>query len=303
MPDPIKLITKRITTMTYQAIDRKAQFIWGNVLSRNPDGTLNVDDGRGGCVLIVPPANARTGDRISVDLGAMIEGVGMPSVATYIADVPQKNHARPPVFIDDAGNTYNGTNGSPVGSGGTPTADIDPAFGYSSSGDLCFAGVSSSYNDLQIGDLGGSGTGYVGEVYGDSVTVLCRGTGDSSGLLMGIEQEAATQYTGPPFPWTVVLRNVSTFALIETNAASYISDWMLDHPTNYLDVGYDVEHSIHVSADPADSSFWLFVSPGTADDPVAPMFNVDPTDGSLVKTVTLDISGHLSIVRVHRVQP
>lgn len=302
MPDPIRLIAKRLSAMTYQVIDKKAQFIWGTVLSRNPDGTLNLDDGKGGCVLVVPPTNARVGDRVRVAKNAIVGGVGMPGVATYTTSIPQKNRSAPFVFIDDDGHVYNRISGALTGSGGAPTADIDTAFGYSTTGNPCFVGAAPSYNDLQIGDLTPNGSGYVGQVYSSTVTVICRGIGASSGILLGIEQEASTQYSGPPFPWTVVLRNANTFALIATNAATYISDWMLDHPADYVDAGYDVDHPVHVSADPVNGSFWLAVgaNTGTA---TAPMFNVSSSDGSLLDTVVLDTSSYPYFLRANLVQP
>jgi len=307
MPDQIKLITRRITTMTYQAIDRKAQFIWGTVLSRNPDGTLNVDDGRGGCVLIVPPSNARTGDRISVDLGALIGGVGMPGVATYTAGVPQVNHAKPAVFIDNVGRVYSDA-GAFISTGGTPTADVDASFGYSHDGGTPiheFVGSSPGYNDLEIGIDGVSG--YEGSRFSTNNTVLSAGLGSSSGTYCGIEH---TESGGTSVRWFINIRD-SAFALVASDAANYIHNWMTAHPnTFHLDTyGTDDSYDAHISPDPEDGSFWvnLVGGPGWADpdpgDP-APVFNVKAADGSLVRTVQLAASGLTSSFRrVHRIIP
>src|SRR5512143_781401 len=244
MPDPIKLITRRVEEMTYKAVDKKAQFVWGRVLSRNPDGTLNIDDGKGGCILIIPPMNARTGDMVHVALGAMIGGPNMPGLAAYSANVPQTNHLPPAVFIDDAGNIYDGSTGAAKGSGGTPTADVNSAFGYSFSSPNCFAGASPSYADLQIGVVDVSG--YQGETYGANNTVLCQGVGLSNGILLGIEIANTSPATTL---WTVQLRDATTFEIITTNTASYLHNWIATHLDDFFD-GIDTNWDVHVSADP-----------------------------------------------------
>jgi hypothetical protein len=43
---------------------KNSPIIEGTVISRNPDGTLNVDDGKGGCLRQAPAANVRVGQRI-----------------------------------------------------------------------------------------------------------------------------------------------------------------------------------------------------------------------------------------------
>lgn len=311
MPDPIRLITRRLAAMTYDIVDGQAQFIWGRVLGRNPDGTLNIDDGKGGCVLVVPPMNARTGDVVQVDLGAMIGGIGMPGVATYTASVPQTNHQPTLAIIDDAGNIYSEASGTLVGSGGTPTADVDPAFGYYHYVDpwpypithyLLWAGAEDSYyHDAQIGSLDMT-TGYQGESFSANNTVLCAGLGSSAGILCGAEH--ANLSGGHDPRWVINLRNASTFDLIASNAADYIADWMDAHPDTFWQFPdqYDT-YDVHISPDPIDGSFWVNLrgGVGTPKDP-APMFNVSASDGSLIRTISLAVPNQF-FKRAHRVQP
>jgi hypothetical protein len=306
MPDPIRLITKRITEMTYQIVDGKAQFIWGTVLGRNPDGTVNINDGKGGCVLVAPPMNARTGDRVMVNLGAMVEGIGMPGVSTYMTNVPQVNHGPTAQIVDNLGNIYSETTGAATGTGGE-MADPDPAFGYYHYVDpwpfpithyLLWAGAAgSNYHETQIGSIDMT-SGFQGESYSANNTVLCAGLGVSSTKYCGAEHALAGGDNDTR--WSINIRD-ATFGLLASNAADYIHNWITDHPNTF--VGTDEDFDVHISPDPQDGSFWvnLVGGPGWGDPPdPAPMFNVSPEDGSLIKTISLVVTAG-AFRRVHRV--
>jgi hypothetical protein len=287
MPDTIKQLTRRVTTLTYTIVGQQRQLIPAIVLSRNPDGSVNMDDGKGGCVLVTPPTNARKGDRVLVDPGAIFLGSGMPTGANYAPKVPQANHIiQNTLFIDNIGNTYDDVTGVKTGTGGTPTADVDTAFGYSHSGATPqheFVGASSSYNSLEIGIDGVSG--WEGSRFSANNTVLCAGVGPSAGTYCGIEH---SETGGTSVRWFINIRDAG-FALLESNVADYIHSWMAAHPnTFHLNTyGSDDQFDAHISADPIDGSFWVNLvggpSWGTPADP-APMFNVDAADGSLIKT-------------------
>jgi hypothetical protein len=61
----VKKVVERIAKVAKGAADAVA-VTFGTVLSRNPDGSLNVDDGRGGCVRVMPAANVRVGQKIPI---------------------------------------------------------------------------------------------------------------------------------------------------------------------------------------------------------------------------------------------
>jgi hypothetical protein len=238
-----------------------------------------------------------------VDLGATIGGLGMPGVTSYTAQVPQVNHGKAAVFIDNIGHVYNGTTGAFISTGGEPLAEVDPAFGYyrvAGAEYLLFAGASPSYHDLRIGDNALT-TGYQGESYYTNNTVLCIGM---SGALCGAEH--ANSGGDSDTRWSINIRD-SAFALLASDPANYIHDWMVAHPnTFHLNTfGSDEDYDVHISPDPEDGSFWvnLLGGPTWGGDP-APVFNVSATDGSLINTVELAAASvPTGFQRVHRIIP
>jgi hypothetical protein len=207
------------------------------------------------------------------------------------------------MFIDDLGNTYDDTTGALTGSGGTPHADIDPAFGYSqtddgSGGFNCFTGVTAAYNTLQIGraNLTPNFNGYQGEVYSANNTVLVEGLGASTGILLGMET-LNTSDGSHSNDWVVRLRDAITFAVLATDAGAYITAWVAAHPGTFFD-GIPTNYGVNVSPDPVDGSFWINMG-CVPPDPI-PMFNVSATDGSLIRTVSIAAPTQF-VLRVHRV--
>lgn len=61
-------LTERVTEIARRTNRQQAQIVEGTVIGRNPDGTLVVDDGRGGCLRQAPKANVRVGQRIKLGL-------------------------------------------------------------------------------------------------------------------------------------------------------------------------------------------------------------------------------------------
>lgn len=65
MSNDVKAVVERIAGVAARAADARA-LVFGTVLSRNLDGSLNVDDGRGGCVRVAAAANIRVGQKIAL---------------------------------------------------------------------------------------------------------------------------------------------------------------------------------------------------------------------------------------------
>jgi len=59
-------LTRRIAEVAKRTAIQNSPIRTGTVVSRNPDGTLNVDDGRGGCLIQAPAANVRVGQKIKI---------------------------------------------------------------------------------------------------------------------------------------------------------------------------------------------------------------------------------------------
>lgn len=59
----IKSVVERVVTVA-KAAGKAYGVSFGTVIGRNPDGSLNVDPGTGGCVRVVGSQNARVGDRV-----------------------------------------------------------------------------------------------------------------------------------------------------------------------------------------------------------------------------------------------
>jgi hypothetical protein len=64
--DQIKKVTKRFRDLAKRQADASQLLVEGVVVSKNPDGSLNVSDGKGGCLRIAPRQNANIGDTIRV---------------------------------------------------------------------------------------------------------------------------------------------------------------------------------------------------------------------------------------------
>lgn len=59
-------LIRGIGSMTRIIIGQNPPVYEATIISRNPDGTLNVDDGRGGCQRVVAQQNLRVGERARV---------------------------------------------------------------------------------------------------------------------------------------------------------------------------------------------------------------------------------------------
>ena len=52
-------LTRKVVEIARKTATQQSPIVEGTVISRNPDGTLNVDDGKGGCLRQAPAANVR----------------------------------------------------------------------------------------------------------------------------------------------------------------------------------------------------------------------------------------------------
>lgn len=57
-------VVTRVAEVARRTAVQVNPIVRGTVLSRNPDGSLNVSDGRGGCVRVAPRANVRVGSQV-----------------------------------------------------------------------------------------------------------------------------------------------------------------------------------------------------------------------------------------------
>lgn len=65
MPSPsIRHVREHVANIARKTAEQVNPIVQGTVLSRNPDGSLNVDDGRGGCVRVAPRGNYRVGQKV-----------------------------------------------------------------------------------------------------------------------------------------------------------------------------------------------------------------------------------------------
>lgn len=82
--DKIHEVVQRIGKIATTAAQRAQLVFEATVIGFNPDGTINVDDGLGGCARVAPKANVKIGDRIRV-------GGNEPAIGTT-TDLPQVTH-------------------------------------------------------------------------------------------------------------------------------------------------------------------------------------------------------------------
>jgi hypothetical protein len=303
-------IAQRVAEIAKKSAQATNQVRTAIVISSNPDGSFNVDDGMGGCTRV-----ANLGDQLVQCGQTVILGLE-PQIGTTtnlcqvqftinasskdcpVEDRTDDNETEPPVvaplvtgFLDNRGRRYDLTTGIFI-EFGAETADVDPAFGYSF--DLGtndnLVGASPSYDALIIGNAGSS-TGYQGETYSANNTVLCLGVGAASGVLCGAE---ISNVGGGAVVWTISLRDAGDYSLITTDPATYIQDWMSDHASEYF--GDNVAYDVNITADPDGSSFWVGIGGNNNANQgstwEAPMFQVGATDLSLISTVLLQIPPH-----------
>jgi len=64
----VKQLTTKVAEIARRTAKQLSPITEGVVLSRNPDGTLNVDDGQGGCIRQAPKANVRVGQKVKLGL-------------------------------------------------------------------------------------------------------------------------------------------------------------------------------------------------------------------------------------------
>jgi len=320
MADKFQEIAERFAAIAKTVATQANPIRLATVIGVNPDGSVRVDTGDGGCanvasvgnqvvtcgatvVLGLEPNIGNTTDLCQVQFTINSSSKGCP-IETRIDD-NEEEAAVGYIFVDDNGYGYDYSTGAYLGDGFTPT-DGDISYGYSYDPDpypattptLNRAGaldddglllyLAPNYDDVVIGNyaLAPNNSGYQGSNYANTGGIhqgrLVRGLGSSTDRLLGMEivNDAAGDH-GPN--WTVVIRQLSDYSILATNAASYLSAWV----TSFM---YDdaVTFAPSVSADP-DGSFWITIQNGRIDGNnfPNPMFNVSPTDGSLIRTVEL----------------
>lgn len=110
MPNDVKQVVERIVGVAKKAAS-DAAVSFGTVLSRNPDGSLNVDPGNGGCVRVIGPKNARVGDRVPLGtepaLGTLTRLdphlIDVPSAVSGCPIDPRDLTGDPPIIVIPAG--------------------------------------------------------------------------------------------------------------------------------------------------------------------------------------------------------
>jgi hypothetical protein len=307
----IQSIVERVAEIAKKTAESAGPVKIGTVLSVNPDGSVNVDTGDGGCarvaavgnqvvtcgstiVLGLEPQIGNTTDLCQVQFTINSSSKGCP-IETRIDEV-EVEPAMPMIFSDDDGNLYD-ENGDPTGDAGDPAAR-DISFDYESvingDGFDCFAGPDTNYQFLQIGrtdttpdNSGNQGIFQGGHTFGN--TRLVQGIGVSTDRVFGLEL-LNTPDGGSGLTWRLVIRNSVTLAMIvESAGPSWLSDWFDSRPDSYpaFQDDYEYQNSLHVAADPVDGSFWLFAKAGVNGER-AGLFNIDPTDLSLLQTINVD---------------
>jgi hypothetical protein len=86
-----RTLTEHIVTVSRKVATQQSPIVEATVLSRNPDGSLNVDDGRGGCARVIAAANVRVGDKVRV---------GTEPAIGSITSLPQDNFPVDAITID-----------------------------------------------------------------------------------------------------------------------------------------------------------------------------------------------------------
>jgi hypothetical protein len=64
MANNLKKVVRQIADIATKSAQKAVPIRAGTVIARNPDGSLVVDDGRGGCLIQAPQANVRVGQKI-----------------------------------------------------------------------------------------------------------------------------------------------------------------------------------------------------------------------------------------------
>ncbi len=321
----VQSIVERIAEVAKKSAQEASPVRIATVLSVNPDGSVNVDDGMGGCarvasvgtqavqcggtvVLGLEPTIGNTTDLCQVQFTINSSSKGCP-VETRTDDT-EVEVAPTAIFIDDEGNRYDGDTGAFLGTG-TDYANQDHSYGYAPNNlptlppdpDTVWAGIEANdWQDVQIGTLS-TNTGYQGETYHIANTTLCRGVGTSSGVLLGVELPNTADT--PDEEWRLNLRDPSTFALLQPSTiASFIYDYMVAHSDIFPLFGGDhgASYDVSICADPSDGTFWVNLghnsnAPGAF---LVPVFNVSPVNASLIRTVELEYPGS-SFILVNRI--
>jgi hypothetical protein len=330
-------IVDLVADIARKAAKSTSPVVAGTVLGVNADGSVNVDDGSGGCARVAAVSNQVVTCGSTVVLG-LEPSVGNTTALCQLQTTITASSKGCPVetrtededvvvvpptgylLVDNRANIYDYATGALLATGvpgfGGPTGTYngtdysytegDISYGYSNDPDpypattptKSRAGVlddsglplylAPNYDDVIIGDysLAPTNSGYQGSSYpGSHIPYLGRlvlGQGSSTDRLLGMEivNDAAGDH-GPN--WTVVIRQLSDFSIIATNAATYLSDWATSF--FYVDA---VAAGPSVSSD-ADGSFWITIQNARTDGNPGPnpMFNVSATDGSLIRTVEL----------------
>lgn len=305
MTDRIKEIVEQVARVAEQAAAKKTGITTATVLSRNPDGTYVVDDGSGGCARQASITNQQVTCGSQVVLGTEPQ-IGQTSTVCPVSvtitpstkDCPSDDRTDdnedevvlPMIgFLDNRGRRYDFNTGDFLAFG-AETADVDSSFGYSFDGltNECKTGATPTYDDLLIGDLD-DGSGTQGETYSTNSTVLCQGAGTASGVLCGAEIENTVG--GHEAVWILTLRNATTYALIASDPATFIQDWMSGHASEYP--GDNVDYDVNITADPDGDSFWIGIGGNNNANQNNPwdaaMFRVSSDDLTLMATVALHI--------------
>jgi hypothetical protein len=198
VPNEIKNFVDQVVSVS-KGVAAKSGVRFGTVMSRNPDGTLNVDPGDGGCVRVLGPENVRRGDRVAIgtepavgtltELDPLFFAIPAPveGCPTDPRDIPTSPVVQAVVsganIIASAGLTTWAERDTDLGSGSP--SNVGNWFGYRKS-----AAVTSGNNQIIAG--------YRKEVVGGGTPIQVLYTMDRSFIkidLTGVDTAGATAAT------------------------------------------------------------------------------------------------------------
>ncbi|MDQ5870845.1 MAG: hypothetical protein M3547_01380 [Acidobacteriota bacterium] len=267
MSGQVQELVEQVAEVARQAARSIVPTTTGTVIGRNSDGTVNVDDGQGGCARLATlsgvPANCGAQVVLSLDTEIGSKNTVCPVAFAIVPSAkPKPPDVRPgggvdlgdgadgggdgggidvpevtmptALFATWIGELYDGATLEETGAGDFTFNDL--SYGYSDSYDggagvtTFYVGSAPSYNALAIGTYG-PGSAFTGQ-YGstslpESGTNIVRGIGSSADRLLGLE----TDFNATAYEGNlkVVIRDPATFAVIASNAAAYLSDWFAAH--------------------------------------------------------------------------
>lgn len=328
--DQVQQIVQQISEVAKAAARTVITTRTGTVLGRNPDGSVIIDDGSGGCTVLAALGNVpqQCGAQVvlSLDTEITTQNTVCPVAFTIIpSGKPTPTDERPgalteppvdegidlgdgadgggdggevaagdggaggTVFIDNAGNIYDGVTGWLTGATTTWQPHVS-GWGYSGGTDG-YAGPDPDADQLQIGhrEAAPNNFGFGGAPSLSQSTAIRLGA--FTVRRAGFEREN-TDDGEQSKTWYLNIRDAD-FDLVTSTNPTYLHTWFDNRPLSYPSPGgwagpvWEWTYTMVAFADPEDGTFW--VSPGAGDGAPAipaPMFNISAS-GTLIRTIYL----------------